>query len=646
VATGPAADPRDTTPYLTEDATRIDRWNDTGRDYPDDTVPRLLAEQAARTPDAVAVRAGEETVDYANLARRIGRLARHLRAAGVRTGDVVGLCLHRGVDLVVAVHATLAAGAAYLPLDPEHPPRRLAGMADDASVRLVVSTSALTEALPGRAAVLLDRDADLVAARPATFPDEPVPPGAPAYVIFTSGSTGRPKGVTVSHRAIANRLRWMQEDYRIGQDDRVLHKTPFDFDVSVWELCWPLVTGAELVVADPGGHRAPGYLADLIAGSGVTVAHFVPAMLDALLEEPDLAPRLTGLRQLVCSGEALGANLAARLHAIAPHLRLHNLYGPTEAAVDVTRHTYVPGETLVPIGRAAPNTTVEILDERGERVPVEAPGELCIGGTQVADGYLGRPALTAERFRPDRYGPPGARMYRTGDLARRLPDGELDYLGRLDRQVKIRGFRIELGEIEAALAALPDVRACAVLARAETDGGNRLAAYLVAETTPTADVAERLRARLPEHMVPTVYQWLAELPLTHSGKLDRAGLPDARVRRPEEHRPPAGPVELAIAAVWSAVLGVPDIGSQEDFFALGGDSIRSLKVVARLRGLGYRLAIGELFGRPTVRALAAHLGGAEPAAGPPAPPPPSTAFALVSPQDLALLEQRFGDGRQ
>ena len=357
----------------------------------------------------------------------------------------------------------------------------------------------------------------------------PIAPESLAYVIYTSGSTGTPKGVGVSHRAIANRLRWMQDSYPLTERDAVLHKTPFSFDVSVWELCWPLLTGARLVVADPGGHRAPDYLVELMRQQQVTVAHFVPSMLEALLDEPDLADRLGTLRHLICSGEALRPELAARVHARIPRTGLHNLYGPTEAAVDVTQHTCRPGEHIVPIGRPVPNTRIEILDARGERLPVGTPGELCIGGVQVATGYVNRPALTAERFVPDPYGDPGSRLYRTGDLARWLPDGTLEYLGRLDRQVKIRGFRIELGEIEAALLDQPGVRSATVVAAENPDGSRRLVGYLVAEPSsaelPVTEIADRLRERLPEHLVPGALVQLAELPLTRSGKLDQAALP-------------------------------------------------------------------------------------------------------------------------
>ena len=585
------------------------------------------------------MRSGDTALTYAELSVAVGALARYLRTVGVHRGDVVGVCLERGADLVIAVHAIMALGAAYLPLEPDLPPLRLADMAQDADATFVVTVAALADRVPGRRPVLLDEDAHWIAEQAPDWPAEPVPEDALAYVIYTSGSTGRPKGVGVSHRAIANRLRWMQDSYPIDRSDRVLHKTPFGFDVSVWELCWPLVTGAELVVAEPGGHRSPSYLAAMI-GKGVTVIHFVPSMLDALLEEPDLSAKLAGLRHLVCSGEALPAELAARLHAVAPHVRLHNLYGPTEAAVDVTQHTYRPGEPFVPIGRPVANTRIEILDARGERVPVEVPGELCIGGVQVAVGYLGRPALTAERFVPDRH---GGRLYRTGDLARWLPDGEIEYLGRLDRQVKIRGFRVELGEIEAALAALPGVRSAAVLARPTADGGRRLVAYLAGE--PIADPADRLRTVLPDHMVPASYLWLDEFPLTHNGKLDRDALPEPEGRPATDYQPPTGPTEQTVAKVWGDVLGVADVGALDDFFALGGDSIRSLKVIARLRRLGHRLAIGDLFGSPTIRALAAAIDDAgQPAE--PANPAPTAAFALVNPRDAALLQQRFGDGRQ
>ncbi|MFI6478621.1 amino acid adenylation domain-containing protein [Nonomuraea sp. NPDC050663] len=624
-------------PFVTEAELRlIAAANDTGEPEPPATLAALLAAQAARTPRALALSAPHEGgLSYERFARRVGGLAELLAEAGVRPGDVVGVCLERGPDLVVAVHAVVAAGAAYLPLEPDHPADRLAGMMADAGARVAISVAAHAVRLPpGVGRVLLDEG----------WPDGPLPaaeihPDSLAYVIFTSGSTGRPKGVGVSHRAIVNRLRWMQDAFRLTADDRVLHKTPFSFDVSVWELFWPLLTGASLAVARPGGHADPGYLAGLMAAERITTVHFVPSMLAPFLDEDELPDTL---RRVICSGEALGPELVARLGERLPRAELHNLYGPTEAAVDVSWHACVPGERSVPIGAPITATRLEVLDAGMRRAPVGVPGTLWIGGVQLARGYVGRPGLTAERFLPDPYGPPGARLYDTGDLARWRPDGEIDYLGRADDQVKIRGIRVELGEVEAALRGLPGVAAAAV--RAVADGaGLRLAAYVVPSAGAEDFSLEALRGVLPAQLIPATCTLLDHLPLTRSGKLDRAALPDPRATTRAdavEHEEPDGPAEQAVAEAWCGVLGLERMSAHDNFFAVGGDSIRSLKVLSRLRERGYAVRLEHLFLHQTVRELA---GALLPATQAEQPPPTVAAFGLLNPADLARLQE--GDAR-
>ncbi|MGW7478002.1 amino acid adenylation domain-containing protein [Nonomuraea muscovyensis] len=608
-AATPGTDPRPTTAYLTRDSAAIDRWNDTARPYPPATLHQLITAQATRTPDAPAVCYDGTWLTYGQLAERAHALTTRLRATGTRTGDVVGLCLDRGPDLLPALLGILGAGAAYLPLEPTLPPERLTYMLDTAQARTAVADPATARLLPAGTTVHLTTDHLTTATtqQPGGSRDDDPPSVHPddlAYVIFTSGSTGRPKGVAVSHRAITNRLHWMQDTFHLTPHDRVLHKTPLSFDVSVWELFWPLTTGAQLVVAPPDSHKDSAHLAALVADHHISTLHFVPSMLDLFLDEPHLP---TTARRVICSGEALPPDLARRFHDRLPTTELHNLYGPTEAAVDVTWHPCTPGETTIPIGHAVANTRLEILDAAGHRVPVGTPGELCLGGVQLARGYIGRPDLTAERFVPDPYGPPGARLYRTGDLARRRPDGAVEYLGRSDFQVKIRGQRVELGEIETHLLTHPDIRAAVV-----TLHDQRLAAYLVptgAQAPDTAALTAHLRTHLPDHMIPTAWITLDNLPVTPNGKLDRAALPapdTATGRAP--YIPPRDPFEARLATLWEDTLGIDAVGVHDDFFALGGHSLLALRLTMRLRKeLGRTVPLSTVLTAPTIAQLAAEL---------------------------------------
>ncbi|MFE0179219.1 amino acid adenylation domain-containing protein, partial [Streptomyces sp. NPDC059002] len=449
-------------------------WNDTGADVVPATLPELFEAQVGRSPGAVAVVFEGESVSYAELDVRANRLARYLIARGVGAESVVGVCLERGVEMVVALLAVVKAGAAYLPVDPEYPAERIAYVLEAAGAASVVTAGGLAELLPeGVTRVLMD-DPKLAEVDGGPLGDAVrVRPEHPAYVIFTSGSTGRPKGVVVPHAGIVNRLAWMQGRYGLGVDDRVLQKTPFGFDVSVWEFFWPLLEGAALVVAKPGGHREPGYLASLIREQAVTTVHFVPSMLAAFLAEPSVGG-CGGLRRVFCSGEALPVAAQERFFAVLPGVELHNLYGPTEASVDVTAWQCVPGQAgPVPIGAPIANTCAYVLDAALSPVPVGVGGELYLAGVQLARGYAGRAGLTAERFVASPFGA-GQRLYRTGDVVRWNAEGWLEYLGRADEQVKIRGFRIEPGEVQAVVAAHPQVAQVAVIAREDEPGDVRL----------------------------------------------------------------------------------------------------------------------------------------------------------------------------
>jgi amino acid adenylation domain-containing protein len=490
------------------------------------TVVHRFQEQARRSPDAVAVVAGGEELPYAELNRRANRLAHWLRGAGVGPDVPVGICLERSLELAVGVLGAVKAGGAYLPLDPSDPPLRLAGLLEASRPPVVLTQRRLLPALAGAPArrLCLDDGWDEVAGRPAHDPPGGPPPGGLVSVIHTSGSTGRPKGVMNTHEGLDNRLRWMQRAYGLTPADRVVQKTPVTFDVSGWELFWPLLHGARMVMARPDGHRDADHLVELVREQGVTVVHFVPAMLSVFLEAREVRA-CRSLRLVVCSGEALSPELQARCLARLPGAELHNLYGPTEASIDVTAWacTAAPGQTTVPIGTPIDGMRVDVLDRGLRPVPDGEPGELHLSGVGLARGYLGRPDLTAERFVPDPLaGRPGERAYRTGDLGRRRPDGVLEYLGRLDHQVKLRGFRIELDELQVTLERHPGVRDCVVLLQ---DG--RLVACFVAAggAEPAAgELRAFLRERLPEHMVPSAFVPLGAFPVTPSGKVDRRAL--------------------------------------------------------------------------------------------------------------------------
>ncbi|MBG7135094.1 non-ribosomal peptide synthase/polyketide synthase [Pseudomonas aeruginosa] len=597
----------------------LEGWNATAAEYPlQRGVHRLFEEQVERTPTAPALAFGEERLDYAELNRRANRLAHALIERGVGADRLVGVAMERSIEMVVALMAILKAGGAYVPVDPEYPEERQAYMLEDSGVQLLLSQSHLKLPLAqGVQRIDLDQADAWLENHAENNPGIELNGENLAYVIYTSGSTGKPKGAGNRHSALSNRLCWMQQAYGLGVGDTVLQKTPFSFDVSVWEFFWPLMSGARLVVAAPGDHRDPAKLVELINREGVDTLHFVPSMLQAFLQDEDVAS-CTSLKRIVCSGEALPADAQQQVFAKLPQAGLYNLYGPTEAAIDVTHWTCVEeGKDAGPSGRPSANLACYILDGNLEPVPVGVLGELYLAGRGLARGYHQRPGLTAERFVASPF-VAGERMYRTGDLARYRADGVIEYAGRIDHQVKLRGLRIELGEIEARLLEHPWVREAAVLAV----DGRQLVGYVVLESE-SGDWREALAAHLatslPEYMVPA--QWLAleRMPLSPNGKLDRKALPAPEVSVAQAgYSAPRNAVERTLAEIWQDLLGVERVGLDDNFFSLGGDSIVSIQVVSRARQAGLQLSPRDLFQHQNIRslALAAKAGAATAEQGP------------------------------
>lgn len=579
----------------------------------------LIEAQVARTPNATAVRFEETDITFAELNVRANRLAHYLKGLGVGPDDVVGVVLDRSIDMVVALVAVLKAGGAYLPLDPEYPALRKLFMLQDAGASVVLTRRNHVATLTGFEGTCFDFDAaeqvlsgesgdNLASASKSTDL---------AYVIYTSGSTGQPKGCMISHAAISNRLLWMQDQYCLSERDRVLQKTPYTFDVSVWEVFWPLLSGACLVVAKPGGHRDNRYLVDLIRREAISVCHFVPSMLRLFLKTRGVA-ECTTLRDVFVSGEALSHKLVQEFRRALPATKAHNLYGPTEAAVDVTYWECEEREDQrVPIGRPIANIAIRILDDERRPVPTGEEGELYIAGVGVARGYLNRPELTAERFVDDPFGSVGSKMYRSGDRARVLADGNIEFLGRADFQVKLRGLRIELGEIEAALRAHPQVADATVAVKDEESIDPKLAAYVVSTGGALEIPAMKLflAERIPNYMVPNVFAQLKGLPVTAHGKLDRAALPwpiEPRASEVAAVHAQAGAARVEITeqlGEWAiATLGIPRLTHGDNLFDLGATSLTLVQLVEVIeRRYGISVPVDVVLDTPDIETIAGYV---------------------------------------
>jgi amino acid adenylation domain-containing protein len=590
-------------------------FNATARDYPlQSCIHTLFEEQAARTPDAIALIFEDQQLTYQQLNERSNQLAHYLLKQGVSTETLVGILCERSLEMIVALLATLKAGGAYVPLDPAYPQERISFMLQDAAIEVLLTQQHLSASLPSSRlrAVCLDSGREAIAKESRENPVTGVQPENLVYVIYTSGSTGQPKGAMLAHRNILNCLRWMQETYGLTAADRFLQKNSLNFDPSVWEIFWPLCVGASIVIARPGMQQDTAYLLEAIVEHEISAIYFVPSLLGLFVEE--LAGRETpSLKYVLCGGESLPVEMLQGFFA-STGAELHHSYGPTETSIAVTEWTARRDESprVVPIGRPLANTQVYVLDERMEPVPHGVAGELYAGGTCVGRGYLHRPELTAERFIPDPFGEDaGARLYRTGDRVRYRADGNVEFLGRVDHQVKIRGYRIEPGEIEAALRAHPSVRESLSLLRADGRGGKQLVAYVVrqpGQNVTTADLRGHLKQRLPEYMIPSAFVMLEELPLMTNGKVDRKRLPAPEQNSAELEEEFAGPrdmLEFRLAQLWEEVLDLHPVGIRHSFFELGGHSILAVRLMAKVRkAFDCHLPVATLFEAGTIERLA------------------------------------------
>jgi amino acid adenylation domain-containing protein len=586
-------------------------WNRTEAEYPRGVpLARLVEEQVERTPDAVAVVFGNESVTYGELNVRANQLAHALIGHGVGPDRLVGICAERSVHMLVGLLAIVKAGAGYLPLDPLLPPERLGYMLEDSGATVVVTQESLRESLPAFSGTVVVLDDPRWKANGRDDPTVVVDPTDLAYVIYTSGSTGKPKGVEIPRGALANLLWSMRDWLQLGAEDRVLAVTTISFDIAGVDVWLPLLVGARVVLARREDAADGLRLSELVDEHGVTFLQATPVTWRLLLEagwqgKEDL--------QIVCTGEAMPRDLAAELQPIVR--RLWNLYGPTETTIWSTGYLVRDGTAPILIGRPVANTQAYVLDENLQPVAIGAVGELFLGGDGLARGYLGRPELTVEKFVSDPFRPGrGARLYRTGDLARFLPDGNLECLGRTDHQVKIRGYRIELGEIEAVLGTHSSVRHAVVTAREDRPGDKRLVAYVVAHAVPTTDALEAplrelLATQLPEYMVPAAFVFLETMPLNANGKVDRRALPAPPEQSAREYVAPRDAMETKLSEIWASVLGKSRIGIEDNFFEAGGNSLSVMQVAGQARRQGLELETLTVFQYPTVRGLAEHLSG-------------------------------------
>jgi len=595
---------------LTEDEKyqQLVSWNDTQHIFDGmDCIHQNIEQQALLTPENIAVVFEHKSLTYRELNERANQLANYLLDKCVKAEDLIAICVERSLEMIVGILGILKAGAAYVPLDPNYPLDRLGGMLEDCDPDIILIQGSCTSVLPetNKVKLLLDAEWPLISKCSIISPNRNVLANHLAYVIYTSGSTGQPKGVMNEHGAVVNRLQWAQTQFLLNKKDVVLQKTPYSFDVSVWELFLPLMTGARLVIAKPGGHKDHQYLVDMIIEHKVTTIHFVPSMLQQIVSVEDFV-KCDSLRNMISSGEELSLSLSKKFHQLL-NIPIYNLYGPTEAAIDVSCYECNKHHSLdvVPIGKPIANTSLFILDKNLSPVPVGVAGDLYIGGKQVARGYLNKPELTHERFISNPFSSSNEhKLYKTGDIARYLTDGNIDYLGREDKQVKVRGFRIELGEIESAIQQQPGVKECVVVIHNDNNDNKQIVAYIVSNCD--AFDKQKLSSVLPSYMLPSLYVYLESMPLTHNGKINKKALPEPKksLFRDAEYVAARNDIEKILTELWSDVLDIERVSIHDNFFEIGGDSILVIQLISRLGQHGLRYTPQQFFQYQTIAALA------------------------------------------
>ena len=593
----------------------LEDWNSTYTDYNNSLLlEEMISRQSDLTPENIAVEFEDRKLTYRELEKITNQLGNLLVKSGVTNDSLVGIFIERSFEMITGLLGILKAGGAYVPIDPSYPQERIDYMIKDSGVKIILSTDSVSKMITGKTdkIILLDRDKDLISKESSDFPIRTSGPDSLAYMIYTSGSTGKPKGAMNTQKAIINRLLWMKDYLRINPEDKIFQKTSFSFDVSVWEFFLPLISGATLVFAKPDGQKDTQYLIEEIQNKSITVMHFVPSMLQVFLEDINTG-NCSSLKKVICSGEELTVAHQNLFFSKFENTELYNLYGPTEAAVDVTYWKCNPQSSLnvVPIGKPVANTQIYILDQNLNPVPAGIPGELHIGGIQVARGYHNKLELTSEKFIPDPFiKNAGSKLYKTGDLVRFQYDGNIEYLGRIDNQIKIRGFRIELGEIEFILNSLEEVRESIVIAREVRQGDKRLAAFVVLQKDKkitSNEIRNILKEKLPEYMVPSQIIFLDEIPLSQNGKADRKALLTYDFTRDElqsEFLNATNPIEEILVNIWKEILSLDKVGINDNFFELGGDSILSIQIISKASQKNIKITPKQIFQYQTIAELA------------------------------------------